>query len=194
MMTLAAYEAFIPAEKRANIGGTIRRIEIEGKTMEDPLGNAMVDSTQQLSGLKKSKKKLKPKMPQSLSRGKKIQKKSSGGGRQRKKNMPPKAKTPTTMKLLEAEPKEPKRSRTVQNSTSPERPMPDKKSPPVSRKRKRAWSESTKSRSPERSTSKKPRYESKQRRSRDKRRYRSRGRSLSPYRSSRRRRRRTPPR
>ena len=70
MMTLAMYEAFTPGDKRANLGDTIRRIEIEGKTMEDPLGNAMVDSTQQLSGLKKSKKKLKPKMPQSLSRAK----------------------------------------------------------------------------------------------------------------------------
>ena len=85
MITLAVYETFTTAEKRAKMGEVIRRRErkeLGGSTMKeiDPLGNVMVESTQQLSGKKKVKRKRKPKKPQSLSRGKAEQKKLKIGG------------------------------------------------------------------------------------------------------------------
>ena len=71
MLALAVYEAFTPAGKRARMGDIIRRVETRrvGRATgeeKDPLGNVMVESIQQLSGLNKSKKKVKPKKPTSL--------------------------------------------------------------------------------------------------------------------------------
>ena len=92
MITLAVYETFTAAEKRAKMGDVIRRRErkeLGGSTLQetDPLGNVMVDSTQQLSGKKRVKKKRKPKKPQSLSKGKAEQKRLKiGSGKQPKTN------------------------------------------------------------------------------------------------------------
>ena len=85
MITLAEYEPFTAVEKRAKMGDVIRRRdmkELRGSTIKETetLGNVMVESTQQLSGKKKVKRKRKPKKPQSLSRGKAEQKKLKIGG------------------------------------------------------------------------------------------------------------------
>ena len=94
MLTLAVYEAFTPDNKRGAISEFIRRWEIRmiGELAEDkndPLGNALVESTRLLSGLKKMKKKVKPKKPPSLSKVKGNQGRAKKvRGKKTKKNVP----------------------------------------------------------------------------------------------------------
>ena len=84
------------------MGEVIRRVETRraGRATgeeKDPLGNVMVESIQQLSGLNKSKKKVKPKKPTSLSLGKGRQKKiKKVKGKQAKKNAVNTLKTDVT--------------------------------------------------------------------------------------------------
>ena len=64
----------MPAGKRSQMGKIMRRVETRrfGSAIveeKDPLGN-ILESRQQMSGLNKNKKKVKPKKPTSLSLGK----------------------------------------------------------------------------------------------------------------------------
>ena len=146
MITLAVYETFTAAEKRAKMGDVIRRRErkeLGGSTLQetDPLGNVMVDSTQQLSGKKRVKKKRKPKKPQSLSKGKPEQKRLKiGSGKQPKmkilqgiherKSTPPPGKKPGRPEKGQTE------KHNNNRSTSPKSSTPAKS--PDRRKRRRA--------------------------------------------------------
>ena len=146
MITLAVYETFTAAEKRAKMGDVIRRRErkeLGGSTLQetDPLGNVMVDSTQQLSGKKRVKKKRKPKKPQSLSKGKAEQKRLKiGSGKQPKmkilqgihelKSTPPPGKKPGRPEKEQTE------KHSNNRSTSPKSSTPAKSSD--RRKRRRA--------------------------------------------------------
>ena len=99
MLSLAVYEALTPAEVRGQMEKFIE--EWNGKAVGslrhsegDPLGNAMVDSARQLSGVQQETKKLKkPRKPKNLTRGKGRNSKSRGRGRGRKVIRGRKAKT-----------------------------------------------------------------------------------------------------
>ena len=175
----------------------------DNSTHRDPLGNVMVDSAQQLSGLKKIKRKRKPKRPQLLSLGKTEQKKlKKSSGKQKQKplgtedfKLEEDAKKITGVSGKARTETQPKHGSTGRKSLTPDRASDRSK-------RKREWSESTRSRSRQKSTSRRRRHEPRGRRSNYRRRYRSRSRdhsplrthSYSPPRTPRRRRRQTPPR
>ena len=62
MLSLAVYEAYTPAKGRGRIGELMGKDEAEGKNAEeaskrDVLGNLMVESARQLSGVEKKRKK-----------------------------------------------------------------------------------------------------------------------------------------
>ena len=77
MLSLAFYEACTPAEDRALVGKFIEEYKKKDSALShgsvaDPLGNLMVESARQLSGVKqKTKKKLnKPKKAKEVGKGK----------------------------------------------------------------------------------------------------------------------------
>ena len=83
MRALAVYEVFTPASERADLANILRRFHARklegGREEKDPLGNIMVESTQQLSGAKKTRKNPKARKPPSLSLSKDQQKKTKRG-------------------------------------------------------------------------------------------------------------------
>ena len=87
MLSLALYEACTPAEDRALVGKFIEEYKRKDSALSlgsvaDPLGNLMVESARQLSGVKQKTKKLnKPKKPRKLARGKGTPQRSKGRGR-----------------------------------------------------------------------------------------------------------------
>ena len=86
MLALAVYEAFTPDNKRGAISEFIPEL---AENKNDPLGNDLVESTRLLSGLKKTKKKVKPKKPPSLSKAKGSQGRAKKvRGKRTKKNIP----------------------------------------------------------------------------------------------------------
>ena len=87
MLSLAVYESYTPSEDRPNIDEFLEGWAEKGSgeerfTKQDPLGNIMVESARQLSGVEqKMKPPNKPKKPKALKRRRGRSQKLKGRGR-----------------------------------------------------------------------------------------------------------------
>ena len=85
MLSLAVYETYTPVKERVQMRGFIKQKEESGggrrKKGKDELGNSMIESARQLSGLGKSMKRTQPKKPPTLSQDKNVRGREDKQGR-----------------------------------------------------------------------------------------------------------------